>query len=492
MNLHEVFEKHVSIWHERTHYPYQDLITRSILEGIEASLRGEAVTIPIEVPRQSGKTTSIVDIAEFLLVAYRHYFGKPIAIGIFAPQREQATTDFDRLKTQYAEIAPLGFTTKAGLDADTKMPEKWNSKTIRVYNNGRFCGEVYIFPISKTSNPESKSLGLIIIEEAQQVDDTKMKSSVFPMGASTNAPRIMVGTAGTRLCEFKRQLDTNPRAIKIKLEQVFADRRRVYEQTKDPFHLRYEQFVTNEIKEYGADSDYIKTQYGGVWVIGAGQFCTVEQLETLIGEGQQLIRSSTQPAYVGIDTAKSPDQTIVTVLVDDEKDPRKSKLAGWLSLKGENYEDQFEAIADWLNPKYEEYEEKGKKKERLIAGFPEIRGIALDATGQGDFMPDKFERHTGYNIIRVPFTLQSKDTIYKNLLQVIQNGLTSIPDVRSDRDWIGWLTECVNLVKEWKGRYLSVHHPDDPNAHDDYPDSWALAEYAKTQLVSSEPTIRVL
>jgi phage terminase large subunit-like protein len=106
MNLHEVFEKHVSIWHERTHYPYQDLITRSILEGIEASLRGEAVTIPIEVPRQSGKTTSIVDIAEFLLVAYRHYFGKPIAIGIFAPQREQATTDFDRLKTQYAEIAP--------------------------------------------------------------------------------------------------------------------------------------------------------------------------------------------------------------------------------------------------------------------------------------------------------------------------------------------------------------------------------------------------
>ena len=25
---------------------------------------------------------------------------------------------------------------------------------------------------------------------------------------------------------------------------------------------------------------------------------------------------------------------------------------------------------------------------------------------------------------------------------------------------------------------LSVHHPDDPNAHDDYPDSWALAEWA--------------
>ena len=112
--------------------------------------------------------------------------------------------------------------------------------------------------------------------------------------------------------------------------------------------------------------------------------------------------------------------------------------------------------------------------------------------GQGDFMPDKFERHTGYNIIRVPFTLQSKDTIYKNLLQVIQNTMTSIPDVRSDRDFIGWLTECVNLEKEWKGRFLSVHHPDSSTAHDDYPDSWALAEHAKTELVNTEPLLRVL
>ncbi len=488
MSLHDTFQHHVNIWHGRTHYPYQDLITRAILQGIEDSRNGIVVEIPIELPRQAGKTTAVVDVAEFLLMAMRHYFDVPIPIGIFAPQREQAATDFDRLKQQYGEIAPLGFTTKSKIDADTKMPSKWNSQTIRLYNGGRFHGEAYIFPISKTSNPESKTLGLILVEESQQVDDKKLQNSVFPMGASTNAPRIYIGTAGNRICYFKKQLETNPRAIRISLEQVFSDRRRVYEQTGDPMHLRYEQFVKHEIKENGLESDYIKTQYRNIWVIGTGQFCTQAQLDAIVGEDQPLMHCSAQPAYIGIDTAKSPDQTVVTVLVDDETDPMKSKLAGWLSLPGENYEDQFDAICDWLAPKYED-DDPDKK---LISGFSEIRAIALDATGQGDFMPDKFERHTAYNLIRVPFSLQSKDVMYKNLMQVIQNKGTSIPDVRSDKDFITWYSEMLNLEKQYKGRYLSVHHPDDAKAHDDYADSWALAEHAKTESVKDEPKLTIM
>ncbi len=491
--LLDAFEKHISIWHGRTHYPYQDRITRAIFEGIVAARNGEVVEIPIELPRQSGKTTSVVDIAEFLLVAHRHYFGEPLAIGIFAPQREQATTDFDRLKVQYTEISPLGFSTRAMTEGELKMPEKWNSKTIRIYHQGVFCGEVYIFPISKTSNPESKTLGLILIEEAQQVDDKKMQNSVFPMGASTNAPRIYVGTAGVRLCYFKRQLETNPRAIRIKLAEVFADRRRVAEQTGDQTHLRYEQFVKGEILTNGEDSDYIRTQYGGVWVIGTGQFCTAEQLDALEDDDYACPDTSSRPAYVGIDTAKSPDQTVVRVISDQDGDDVKSDMVGCLTLKGENYEDQFDIITDWLSPKYEEYEEKGNKKQRLVSGFEDIRGIALDATGQGDFMPDKFERHTPYNIIRVPFTLQSKDVLGKGLIQVIQNKLTRLPAKnKSDKNYIELRTEMLNLEKEYKGRFLSYHHPDDATAHDDHPDAWALAEFAKTECTKSTPGIRIL
>ena len=475
MNLQDSFEKHIAIWHDRTHYPYQDRITRAVFQGLEDSRAGALVEIPIELPRQSGKTTSVVDIAEFLLVSYRHYFGEPLAIGIFAPQREQATTDFDRLKVQYSEIAPLGFSTKALTEGELKMPEKWNSKTIRIYNQGLFCGEVYIFPISKTSNPESKTLGLIIIEEAQSVDDVKMQRSVFPMGASTNAPRVYVGTSGVKLCYFKKQLETNPRAIRIKLDEVFADRRRVAQQTGNPSHLRYENFVKGEILTNGADSDYIKTQYLGTWVIGTGQFCTSEMLDAIEDDEYTMPEKCDRPVYVGIDTAKSPDQTVVKVIADDEKDPLKSDLVGSLEMRGENYEDQFEIITDWLQ------------------NFSEIRAIALDATGQGDFMPDKFERHTAYHIMPVAFTMQSKDVLYKNLLQVIQQKMTRLPAAdKSSKSYIELRTELLNLEKEWKGRFMSVHHPDDANAHDDHPDAWALAEYAKTETVKSEPGIRIL
>lgn len=501
MQLREAFNKHVAIWHGRTHYAYQDRIVKAILEGIEASRNGEAITIPIELPRQSGKTTTIVDLCEFLLVAYRHFYGEPLPIGIFAPQREQATTDFDRLKTQYGEIGPLGFSTRAMTDADTRMPEKWNSKTIRLYNGGRFHGEAYIFPISKTSNPESKTLGVIVIEEAQQVDDEKMKRSVFPMGASTNAPRIMVGTAGTHLCEFKRQLETNPRAIRITLEEVFNDRRRVAEITGDPSHLQYQRFVEHEIAEYGADSDYIKTQYRGIWVIGTGQFCTAEQLDAMEDDEYRMPGKSERPCYVGIDIAKSPDQTVVKVIADsdeegelEEGDSRlKSDIVGSLELRGENYEDQFEIITDFLAPKWEEYEEDGKAKKRLVSGFPDVRAIGFDTTGQGDFMPDKFERHTDYQIVRVPFSQSMKDVLYKNLLQIIHRKMTRIPAAdKSSKSYIEMRSECLNLEKEWKGRFLSVHHPDDANAHDDHPDAWAIAEHVKTEMVKTEPGIRII
>ena len=501
INLHDQFAGHVRMWHDRVQYQYQNKISSAILSAVDDSANGVTAEIPIELPRQSGKTTSIVDITEFLLVAFHHYYGRPIRVGIFAPQTEQATTDFDRLKMQYGEISPLGFQTRLKSDQDSKFPEKWNSKTIRLFHGGTFVGEVYIFPISKTSNPESKTLDLIIVEEAQDVNDEKMKRAVFPMGASTNAPRVYVGTAGTRLCYFKQQLDTNPRAIRISLEEVFTDRKKTAEETGDPIHLRYEQFVKNEIETNGFDSDYIKTQYRCMWVIGTGQFVTGEQLEELVDDDRGLSNRSDRAVYIGIDTAKSPDQTVVTVIADGKRDPRKSALVNWLSLPGENYEDQFEIITGWLLPVWENMlDEKGepiKTKEgtvqqRLVSGFPDIRAIALDATGQGDFMPDKFERHTGYNIIRMKFTQESKDVMYKNLLQVIHNKLTSIPNATKDRNYIGWKTELINLEKEYKGRFMSVHHPDDKNAHDDYPDSWALAEYAKSETMRTEPTITIL
>lgn len=478
----KIFHKTIYVWHDKIHYNYQRRIAEAIISAVIDASDGQTIELPIRFPRQSGKTTAVVDVIEFLLANSLRYFGRPLSIGIFAPEKEQATTDFDRLKLQFADIMKLGFTTRVKVDSDKKFPEKWNSKGIRIYkrSTGQFLGEVYIFPITKTSNPESKTLDLIIVEETQDVDDERMKNAVFPMGASTNAPRIYVGSAGYKVCVFKRQIESNPKAIQITIDQVFADRRKMAEVTGNKRHLLYEAFVQSEIKNEGKDSPYIRTQFFGEWVIGAGQFTTAEKLDAMIDKGRGIVdeNKTDLACYVGIDTAKHVDQTWVTVLRDraDNKadEPNRSDLLGWLVLQGDNYEDQFDYIKSYLSK------------------FERIRGIAIDATGQGDFMPDKFERNTGYNIIRVKFTPESKDVIYKILLQVIENKATRLPDDINSRDYLNFRAQMLDLQREQKGRYMSVHHPDAPKAHDDAPDAWALAEYAKTVMIANQPEIHLI
>jgi len=145
------------------------------------------------------------------------------------------------------------------------------------------------------------------------------------------------------------------------------------------------------------------------------------------------------------------------------KDIGRKELVNWLELRGDNYKDQFDIIKEFLS------------NYKVVA-------VAIDSTGQGDFLPDMFDRETELHdentgLFRVKFSMNSKDVMYKNLKASIKELLTTLPllDTNEGRRF---KEQMLNLQQEYKGQFLSCHHPDDPNAHDDYPDSWALAEYA--------------
>lgn len=383
----------------------------------------------------------------------------PIRIGIFAPQREQAKTDFDRLKTQ------LNLITKATGDWNT---DEKNANTLKLANGS----ECYIFPVTPTSHPESKTLDLIIVEEAQSLNDHEFMNDVRPMGASTNAPIIFIGSAGYQLCYFYRLLQRNQTLIFDYL-QVIADRRAAYDQTKDPYHLQYEVFVEGEKANLGEDADEFRAPYKLEWILGGGQFCTMEQFDLLVGSFSRAYQDRINPCYAGIDTAKFPDSTVVTIVrplpepitveINGQRYEIRKELVNWLELRGENYQNQFDIIHEFLK-KYK------------------VEAVAIDSTGQGDFMPDMFEAHTRWideksGLYRVKFTAVSKDALYKNLAVVTQNLLTRLPKIET-KEAERFKEQILDLQKEYKGELLSVHHPNSPDAHDDYADSWALAEYA--------------
>jgi hypothetical protein len=465
--LRKLRADHLLIQHKVVFYPYQELVSDKILEALIQNLRLTSgateedikklklVEIPIEFSRQAGKTTAVVYTVEFIMTWLSVYFNRQIHIGIFAPQIEQAKTDFDRLKVALRRVKDMIVVDEI---TEKTIKEQENAKTL-VLPDGSSC---YIAPISKTSHPESKTLHLMIFEESQDMDDKIVKESIWPIGASTNAPRVYVGTAGTSIKYFYR-LGQSGKAIKLYYHDIVAQRRIVYEQTGNAQHLIYEQTVRQEIELAGLDSDEIQRPYFGKWLIGTGNFVTQEDLEAL-EEKRGLTYQTKNHGYcfAGIDTAKNPDSTVVTILRYNT-DKGKKEVLNWMELRGDNYQDQFDTIKAFL-------------------GMYNIIAVAIDSTGQGDFMPDMFERHTEWTdeksgLYRVRFTAVSKDLIYKNLKVSIKELLTTLPNL-SIKLGEKFKQQMLDLQQEYKGQLLSVHHPDDNNAHDDFPDSWALAEWA--------------
>jgi hypothetical protein len=135
---------------------------------------------------------------------------------------------------------------------------------------------------------------------------------------------------------------------------------------------------------------------------------------------------------------------------------------------------------------------------RELAMDAGVRGIAVDSTGQGDFIPDWLERNTKWYVHRVNFSRTSKSVMYKNLQTVIGKRLTALPEIIHSQqkqgpitfimsEWGNWYRQMLNLQKEIIANMLVVAHPrgkcptgehdyDNCIYHDDYPDSWALAE----------------
>lgn len=466
-----LFRQHLKNKHDIVFYPYQEEVARKIFLELARNMRLtmgaskeeiknlKQAEIAIEFSRQAGKTTTVVHAIEFIMIFFPKLFERPVKIGIFAPQHEQAKTDFDRLKGALSRSTDL---TVIDDESERNAKEESNAKTI-VIPNGSSC---YIFPVTKTSKPESKTLDLIVFEESQDLADQIVKEQIWPMGKFTNAPRVYIGTAGTQICHFYRLVQGN-NALVLDFDKIAQQKENLYDSTGDSIHLIYVQSIREEITKFGRESDEIRRPYFLEWLIGTGQFATAEELDGLISDRGRTHHEKKHDCFAGIDTAKHPDSTVVTVIRDNQ-DTGKRELINWLELRGENYKFQFDIIHDFLQ-RYN------------------IKGIALDSTGQGDFMPDMFEAESNWRdensgLYRVKFNQTSKDMIYKNLKVVIKESLTTLPKMDT-KESEKFRQQMLDLQQEYKGQFLSVHHPDDPNAHDDYPDSWALAEHAYAESV---------
>jgi len=332
-----------------------------------------------------------------------------------------------------------------------------NGTTIAL-NNGAMT---HCFSASPTSHTESKTLDLIIIEEAQDIQDAKLLNTIYPMGAATAATRVHIGTAGYRKCIFWDNIDKmNGEQYINPAEKVIAVKRAQYELTKDIMHLNYERFVNAEIKKRGLNDDSIKTQYLLQWVLERGQFITYQQLMPRMGEYDRLPQSNSI-CYGGLDFGKAHDSTVLTIIDEDHR------ILNWLEILGDDYDSQFDTIKSFLR------------------SYPKMKTLACDSTGNQDMMVDRLKKHVlPVVVIGYPLSAPRNDEMYKllNGVWVGEKANGSFPKsdcVLKEK----FVSQMLDLQKDIKNGRWVCSAPNGKDYHDDFCDSLALAElgmyYAK-------------
>ena len=170
----------------------------------------------------------------------------------------------------------------------------------------------------------------------------------------------------------------------------------------------------------------------------------------------------------------------------------KKKLYGWVELGGVNYIEQAEILKHYLmnletdmpHDNFYAGIDVAKVKDKTVltvlreefSGLHRggVQAIAIDSTGIGDFLPDWFEQNTRWYVIPVKITATQNDLMYRTLQAVIANRGTGIEiDSPEGKEFF---EQMISLKMERKGGLMKVEAPE--NRHDDYADSWALAELA--------------
>jgi len=436
-----------------------------------------------EVSRQSGKTTIVVNTTIFLLLFIQHYQKMLkmqtrglFEMGIFAPQFGQAKTAFDRLRFALYQIKNRYKFTYG----------ESNGNTLSI-NIPPYRSIVYVFPLTPTSNIESKTMDFQIFDESQKIPDKDMKIKAFPMGVNTNATRVFLGTSGFRLCYYyeglNREENENTEKYIYDVYDIIEQKRKMYELTGNPEFLNYEKKFKDEVKEHGLGSDYIETQYLLKWKLEKGMFITPEQFSKMAIRGIPTIKEDRlHEVNIGIDCAKESDYTVAVAWrwqlfrrKEWNQPKRVVRVLDWYCINKELYGDQWEVLEKEFISRYN------------------VNKINIDSTGPGDGTADWFlrkydkinydglqlrEKYGKRGIVRpIKFTAQSKNIMYKKLDEYIKEGKVIVPRDMDSFGFNKFMMESRILIKEYKGDLMSVHHDESAGATDDCWDALAVSFY---------------
>ena len=466
-------------------YDYQEAIAYGIIHSV-ITFSGDVKTVLLS--RQSGKSEAmafVIDTLVVLLPALAKFipdleqFKDGFRVGLFAPQSDQVVTTYSRalsrLRSANAEMVMDDPDIDVGLDSSAKL----------VLTNGSFlAGQV----ASKQSKIESKTYDLVIVEEAQDVDDLIVSKSIEPMLSSTAGTLVKVGTTGTTKNHFYYEIvnnrkddakSKNPLTRKhyeYNYKDIIKDRRKQFSIDGKRFHLNYEADILRKRDRWGEDSQAFRLAFALIWDVESGMLLTDKEYARIINRKLGLQEPRVNDFVVaGLDIAKSPAETVLTIakVWRDDEDPfgkPYKQILAWLALGTTDYETQHHIIMD------------------AIIDY-NISVIFADYTGVGRAVVDRLSYACGEYVDVIPytFTTQSKSDMWFNFISDIQTKRLIVPanpSTRATTEYQKFEEQMLNCTKFFNGPYLVCQKND--GYFDDFVDSAALMCLAASREVGEE------
>lgn len=447
-------------------YPYQREFAYRLVESV---MLNDGAQITALQSRQSGKTEVVAVVVAALMIllprlatVFPRWFGiynNGYMVGTFAPVEQQAETLFSRI---------VGFLTSERAQEMLEDPEiddqvEGGGRLIRL----RRCGS---FVRMQTANPkaqiESKTYQLIIIDEAQRADERVVNKSIIPMGSFWDATVVMTGTPDIVKGVFYNTIQHNKR------KQLGRGGKKNHFQYDwkacAKYNPRYGRNVRRTIERIGEDSDEFRLSYALHWLLDRGMFTTTEKLDELGDETmQQFVKSWFKtPIVIGIDPARKQDSTVLTALwVDwdsaDEFGYYDHRILNWLEMHGDQWEEQYYRMVDFIS-------------------HYSVWAVAVDAQGVGDVVADRLRRLLPPNIEvhEMGSNTAEQSTRWKHLSELMGRNRVSWPagaKIKRTKTYQRFITQMEELEKVYQGPHVLAAAPHTADAHDDYPDSLALA-----------------
>ena len=471
-------------------YPYQLEAAFAIIYSV-ITFSGDVKTMLFS--RQSGKTECVAFVIDTLCVILPalasvfpdlEQFKTGFRVGLFAPQSDQVTTTYSRAMTR------MNSANAEMVLSDPDINVELESYVRLELSNGSFLmGQT----ASKQSKIESKTYDLVIVEEAQDVDDLIVSKSIEPMVSATGGSIIKVGTTGLVKNHFwyeiqhNRQVDrrcADPRLrnhFEYDYKRIIKDRRGQYDIDHKRFHLNYENDVMRKKERWGEESQAFKLAYALIWDLESGMIITDKDFNAIFNKRLGFQDPGlTDVIVAGIDIGKSPAETVVTIgrriIGEDTFEKPVKQVLAWFALGGMDYEAQHHAIMD------------------IIVEY-NVQTIYADYTGVGKAVVDRLMYACGeyVNIVPYTFTAQSKSDMWFGFTADISARRLVIPankQVRGTTEFMKFEEQIKNCQKYFNGPYMVCEKSE--GYFDDFVDSCALMCLAADEEQKVEEEMEVM